>query len=122
MKFRVLLHGTNLEVLRDGEVYRLGFYATRYVDADGSESAKNAAIENIWQEEQIRLRINSASRPLLVDAEEVQVVKPEQGHATSGSGFTFYELDDTSDGGDSADTEEETPKATAYRIEKEAHG
>jgi len=114
MRFKVLIHGTNLMVSREGEIARIGFYATRHIEASNANAAASAAIEALWNEEELRLRANLSSSLPQLEVQEVEALGWLAGRTRTASGFTFYEIDD------SDDFELESPRQTAYRIECEA--
>ena len=50
MKFKVMLRGENFNVALDGPVAKLGFYTTRFVEADTPDAAEQAAVDLVRQD------------------------------------------------------------------------
>ncbi|HEX8198224.1 MAG TPA: hypothetical protein VF571_18665 [Pyrinomonadaceae bacterium] len=45
MIYRVFLNGQNFLINFDGEIKKVGFYTTRFVEADSMEKAEESAVE-----------------------------------------------------------------------------
>ena len=92
-QFRVLLRGANFLMDVDGKPTRIGFFTTRFVQANNRDGAELLAIDLIRSDKWLRGTVsNSPSDPPGIFAEEVEVV--EGAHdAGVGSGFSFFPMD-----------------------------
>jgi hypothetical protein len=71
-RFRVLIHGTNYLVNRDGQVRKMGFYTNRYLMAMDIHEARRQSVKNVEEERMLKLQtLNSPDDPPKVFAEEV---------------------------------------------------
>lgn len=118
MRYRILLHGRNLELIREGKLSTLCFYATRDIEADTTERARQLALANIWEEDQIRACTNAGTDPPRIEVEEIEEIKALEQR----NGFTFYEPeDDNPDDAPTTEIDSDSSRGTAYRIEKQAN-
>jgi len=86
--WKVYLNGRNFLINFDRTPTRLGFYATRYVTADDSQSAEDSAVQCIRDELRDIVLNDKADSPMIY-AEEVVQIGPEDDRP-AGSGFTYY--------------------------------
>ena len=86
--WKVYLNGQNFLINFDGTPTRLGFYATRYVTADDSQSAEDSAIQCI-RDELMNIVVNDKADSPVIYAEEVDQIGPEDARP-AGRGFTYY--------------------------------
>ena len=88
-QYRVLLKGENFLLNNEGEIKRMGFYTTRFVDAPNEDEAELTAVELIrkdnWLREAVR---NDRPDPPMIFAEEIEEISTFD---NPGAGFTFYE-------------------------------
>jgi hypothetical protein len=88
--FRTLVRGENFLMSTDGKTERLGFYTTRFVEAEGPEGAEMAAVESIRADTQLAQAIsNDRSDPPMIFVDEIQEIM-ETDILSVGSGFTFF--------------------------------
>ena len=90
--FKVLLEGTNAEILLAGKPTRLGFYTTRFVEADDATAARAKAEAKVLDQLSHQI-INDVSAVEIVDA-DVTEVPSSDATGFSGTGFTFYPMDE----------------------------
>lgn len=91
-KFSVLIRGENLFINLDDSVKRMGFYATRLVEAGDQEEAELRAVESLRQDEKLRACVlNDPGDPPKLLAEEIEEIESFGEPGDQPSGFTFYE-------------------------------
>jgi len=91
-KFRVLVRGENFFLMSGDSIKRVGFYATRFVEAlDGGE-AEQRAVESLRQNEALRkATLNDRSDPPMLFTEKVDEVSSLQTSDEKSPGLTFYD-------------------------------
>lgn len=88
-RYRVLIHGTNLLLPKEGRVQRLGFFTTRFVTAMDRNTAKRLAIESVLNlPNLLNLAVNIEQDPPLIDAEEVEEL--DSSDDSTDTGLSFY--------------------------------
>ena len=93
--WRVYLNGGNFWLKVEGEPKRLGFYTTRYVEADNAGAAEKVAVQMLREEEKLQGVLNDPSDPPMIYAEDVSEV--ELGESIMPHvGYTFYLEEDDS--------------------------
>jgi hypothetical protein len=76
----------------DGEPKLMGFYTTRFDQAETPEEAEDLAVKLIRGDNKLREAvINDKSDPPMIYAEEVVVVETFEGNKPPGGGYCFYE-------------------------------
>jgi len=74
----------------DGQPKQMGFYTTRFVEADTSENAENLAVQLIREETTLRqAAINEKSDPPIIYAEDIELLETFEGGSMPGTGYTF---------------------------------
>lgn len=94
-EWRVLLNGSNFLMEFEGRPTKLGWFTTRYVEAEDEHSAEVAAVALIRRDPKLSGVLNAPSDPpliLLDEIEESPFVDAERDDA----GFAFYVDDDSS--------------------------
>ena len=87
--FRCLALGENF-VLGDGQV--LGFFTTRWVEAESPEQAEYAALSLLRLDEGLKTVVNKEASPnAKVTFEEI--VEVENGDRAPGKGFTWFPME-----------------------------
>jgi hypothetical protein len=77
----------------------MGFYTTRFLEADTPELAENRAAQLIRGDAKLREAvINDRSDPPMIHAEEIVLLQTFEGIEPPGSGYTFFFYDDESRG------------------------
>ena len=98
-KYKVLLTGRNLWMNIDSQPKLMGFYTTRFLEADTPELAEDCAVQLIRGDAKLReSAINDKADPPMIHAEEVVLLQTFEGIEPPGSGYTFYIYDDESRG------------------------
>ena len=96
--YRVYLRGENFLLVIDGTPTRVGFYATRFVQANNRDAAELLAADVIRHELKNRVRNERSDSPMIF-AEKIDVVDGDVPQTSSG--FTFFPMD--SSGADDSD-------------------
>lgn len=83
----------------DGQPKLMGFYTTRFLEADTPELAEDFAVQLIRRDAKLREAvINDKCDPPMIHAEEVVLLKTFDGIEPPGSGYTFFFYDEESRG------------------------
>ncbi len=94
-EWRVLLNGRNFLLQTDGEPKRLGFYTTRFVEAQDPEAAELAAVQMVRKDSAFQLVLNDRSDPPMIYAEEIaECVRSDSEYPNTG--YSFYDEEDNS--------------------------
>ncbi len=97
--YRVFLRGQNFLLNIDGNPTRLGFYTTRFVQANNRDGAELLAVDLVRNDKWLRdSALNERSDPPKIFADEIDVVE-ESDVPDVQSGFAYFPMDG-SDGGD----------------------
>jgi hypothetical protein len=87
--FRVLINGRNFHLKRDGKPEHLGFYTTRFVNAESQEEVEALAVESIRKDTWLKeSTFNSKDDPPMLYAEEIEAVGNQSQREVTG--FSFY--------------------------------
>jgi hypothetical protein len=85
----VVLNGQNFLLRVEGEVCRMGFYTTRFVEADDERAAEVAAVDLIRADPKLQVVTNDRSDPPMIYADEVvEVAGPDPEYPNAG--YAFY--------------------------------
>jgi hypothetical protein len=87
--FRVFLRGENFLLTVDGQQTRMGFYTTRFVQANNPEGAKLLAVDLLRNDKKLRGVANLRSDPPMIFADEIDEVEADDVPERP-AGFTFY--------------------------------
>ena len=90
--FRVSLRGENVLLTFDGQPTRMGFYTTRFVQANNPEGAELLAVDLIRSDKRLRGAANLRSDPPMISADEIDEVASEDVPEIT-AGFTFFPSD-----------------------------
>ena len=91
-KYKVFLTGRNFWMEANGQPKQMGFYTTRFVNADTPENAENLAVQLIREDSKLREAvINERSDPPTIYAEDIELLQTFEGIKVPGTGYTFYE-------------------------------
>ena len=87
-KFKVIIEGRNVLIRIDEAVARMGFFATRLIESNTLETAKQAALKLIRMELMDTILNARANPPVfgIEDAFEVQTIDTDSSY----TGFTWY--------------------------------
>jgi hypothetical protein len=90
-KFRVFVRGENFLINLDEVEQKIGFYTTRYVEAQNEEAAEYAVIDMLRGDPKLSKGVlNDETDPPIMYAEEVEEIDSFQGLPLPGTGFAFY--------------------------------
>ena len=90
-KYKVLVRGENFLMNLDGKNQRLGFYTTRFVEAQNEEGAEEKAIALLRDDPKLRSSVlNDQSDAPVMFAEEIVELTSFDGLKMPGTGFVFY--------------------------------
>jgi hypothetical protein len=90
MKYQVLLEGRNLWVHVDGNPSRLGFFATRVIEAAAADGAAQEAIALVKADLWSNLLNDDRDPAVLLVDEVVPVVSFPADVSVPGAGYTWY--------------------------------
>jgi len=89
--YRVLVNGRNFLIEWDGSVQKRGFYVTRFVNAEGKESAESEAISALRNDAHLQeLTQNEQMDPPRLFIEEIEQVSDNNG-AANNTGLSWYD-------------------------------
>ena len=93
-KYRVFLQGKNFLLNIDDKTEKIGFYTTRFVEANDELEAENKSVELIRNDPQLRqLVLNEKDDPPTIYQEDIEELSDFDGIKTPGAGYTFYPED-----------------------------
>ena len=93
-KFSVFIHGKNFLIRLDQKIERLGFYTTRYVEAEDSALAEFKAAELIQNDKDLNQNVfNTPENPPMLYAEEILELDSFGDVNPPGGGYSFYRYD-----------------------------
>ena len=86
--YKVVLRGENFLVESGGTIQKLGFFATRFVQAASESEAELLAVAVVKSDPGlVKAVLNERSDPPMINIEEVEPVVTPDG---PGSGYTFF--------------------------------
>jgi len=91
--FRVLLHGKEFPGVIVGKPNTIGFYTTRFVEADNEKEAEMAALAVLRESPELEVPEEHRTSSAKVFVEEMVSVPPNTERVPS-AGFTFYDTED----------------------------
>ncbi|RJP73041.1 MAG: hypothetical protein C4532_05090 [Candidatus Abyssobacteria bacterium SURF_17] len=90
-KYRVFVEGTNFALREEGkEIFKHGFYTTRFVEARDSKHAEDSVIQLIRKELK-SVVLNDCSDPPVMYVQEMEEISDFGNHHVPGKGFSWYE-------------------------------
>lgn len=96
--FKVMIKGERFLANIDNCESRVGFFVTRFAEAENAEDATLAALKQIRGDSPKHFRLRpDAARPSTLAVEQVDMVD-ESDVADVAPGYVFYPLDDVLDG------------------------
>ena len=87
--YRCLMCGENFPGYMLGETAPIGFYATRFVEAENQEQAEILALESLREEDFFNIPLEKRSEDAKIVFEEIMEVHPDT-EQTPNSGFSFF--------------------------------
>lgn len=111
-KYRVVIHGQNYLIKLDDMIEKMGFYATRYVEAENEGLAESKAVALIQCDDKLRQVVRDApDNPPVLHAEEILELANFEGVNPPGAEYSFYRYED----------ERDEMIATTKRLQPDAH-
>ena len=90
-KYKVFVRGENFLINLDGVNQKVGFYTTRFVEAEDEKAAEYAVMDMLRGDlKLVKGVLNERSDPPMMYAEEIEELKSFKGFPVPGTGFTFY--------------------------------
>ena len=90
-KFKVLINGANFLLDLEGREQKVGFYATRFVEAATADEAESAAVELLRADEWLKnSTLNEKTDSPMLYVEEIIEVSRRKKDEDVNTGFTFY--------------------------------
>jgi len=91
LKYRVLIQGQNFLINLDGANKKLGFYTTRYVEADNVKDAEHKSIELIRNDQSLKQTVlNSKDDLPMIYIDETTEIESFDGVDMTEIGFAWY--------------------------------
>ena len=89
--YQVFVRGENFLINLYGVNQKMGFYTTRFVEAENEEAAEYAAMDMLRGDPKlVKGVLNEGSDPPMMYAEEIEELKSFKGFPVPGTGFAFY--------------------------------
>ena len=90
-KYKVFVRGENFLINLDGANQKMGFYTTRFVEAEDEEAAEYAVMDLLRNDPKlVQGTLNEGSDSPMMYAEEIEELESFKGFPVPGMGFTFY--------------------------------
>lgn len=90
-QYKVLVRGENFLINLDGVNQKVGFYTTRFVEAESEKEAEYAVMDMLRSDpELIQVVLNEESALPVMFAEEIEELESFKGLPVAGAGFSFY--------------------------------
>lgn len=90
-KYKVFVRGENFLINLDGVNQKMGFYTTRFVEAENEEAAEYAVMDMLRSDPKlVKGVLNEGSDPPMMYAEEIEELKSFKEFPVPGTGFAFY--------------------------------
>lgn len=90
-KYKVMLNGRNFLISLEGTVQKLGFFTTRWVEANDPNEAELQAVALVKNDSDLRAAVkNEHADPPIIHLEEVVEVADFEGVQVPGAGYSFY--------------------------------
>src|SRR5256885_8660896 len=88
--FRVQLKGVNFWLEIDKRPKRVGFYTTRFVEADDEDQAEALAVQQLGDDPKLHGVLNERGDPPEIIIEEIDEIRPDQ-VAPMLQGYSFFD-------------------------------
>ena len=94
--YRVKLNGKNFKIELEGKIEKLGFYTTRWVQADNIQEAELKAVNLVREDKSLAASIrNERSDPPVIYPDGLTEIDNFDGINVPGTGYSFYLDEDT---------------------------
>jgi hypothetical protein len=98
MRYKVMLRGENFKVAVDGSVSRLGFFTTRFVEAETPDGAEHFAVGLVRQDPFLQRAVrNAPSDPPMIYLDSLSEIASFDGHRVPGTGYSWFPDDGQED-------------------------
>lgn len=89
--YKVFVRGENFLINLDGVNQKMGFYTTRFVEAESEVAAEYAVMDILRSDPKlVKGVLNEESDPPMMYVEELEELESMKGYPVPGTGFTFY--------------------------------
>lgn len=88
-KYKVIIEGANFLVRVGTETRKLGFFTTRFVEAQDEQEAENKTIDMLRVELETLVQNDKSDSPMMF-VEEIDELKSFGEFEVPGAGFTWY--------------------------------
>jgi hypothetical protein len=92
-EWKVFLNGQSYLFEWEGRKRKMGFYTTRFVEAETAELAKSVAIMAVRELPKLQIALNDPSDPPRVEAERVESLDSSQPIERHATGLVLYAED-----------------------------
>jgi hypothetical protein len=90
-KYKVMLEGKNFLMKIEGKVRRLGFFTTRFLEANNPEDAKLKAVQMIRDDKQFSEAVqNEREDPPMIYLDSIYELKSFDGLLVPGTDYAFF--------------------------------
>ena len=90
--YKVILNGKNFFIHTEGETKKLGFYATRFVDAESEMDAQKQAMQLVMKNKKLQDSIrNPNDNPPQIHVDEIEQAEITEDDKSKNHIFMFYE-------------------------------
>jgi hypothetical protein len=90
-KYKVFIRGENFLINLDGDNQMVGFYRTRFIEAENEEAAEYAAMDMLRRDPKLAKGVlNEQSDPPTMYAEEIEELSSFKDCRVPGTGIAFY--------------------------------
>jgi hypothetical protein len=93
-KFKILVHGENLNVYLDGELVRAGFYVTRVVYDNTAQQAEKTVLDELVNLPKLREHmVHDPNDPPTFNVEAIEEIEGAHPLEENPSGLVFYKME-----------------------------
>ena len=89
-KYKVTVEGVNFLIKVDTEITKLGFFTTRFVEAQDEHAAENQTMDMLRVELKTLVENDKADSPMMF-VEEIEELQSFGEFKVPGTGFTWYQ-------------------------------
>jgi hypothetical protein len=91
-KFEIMIEGKNFLIRIDDEIRRVGFFTTRFVEANNAAAAEGRALDLVRDELRDRV-LNERTNPPMMFIKRMDEVSSFGDRSVPGKGFSWYPED-----------------------------
>lgn len=90
-KYKVMINGQNFHIEVDGKIQKLGFYTTKWVEAQNPKDAELKAVDLVRQDDFFKVSVrNPHDNTPMIYLKELSEVENFDGVNLPGAGYAFY--------------------------------